>query len=134
MVSGNDCTIAMFPAQVTKPPVAQFACCHFYAQPVFRSILYGIKGCLVKFHAMRPGPLGDKRFIGITVLSPEIEVAMSDGAPFHTERPHPHISQTHGIHASADSKEERGRSFDQPLHFLYNMSEAVKHYFLLAIV
>ena len=108
MMSNHNSLVPMFLTEFSEPSVTQFASCHLDAYAIFMCILHGLKRNLVHPDAMFLCPACHQSLITVTVLSPEVEVAVCDGAALGAKAAEPHIGKTHGVHSSAYRQEKRG--------------------------
>ena len=96
--------IAVFPAQLPEPMVAQLPGRHLHADSFGRCKCLRIKAFYMNGNPALPGPVRHKSFVSVALRTPEPEIAVGNG-----KRPAIQadlLSQAHGVDASADSHQQ----------------------------
>ena len=106
MMGRQDSLVAMFPAQLAEPAVAELPRGHLDADAFRIGTGFRVERLHVAGHAVPGRPGADERLVGVAVGAPEAEVAMGNGK--RSAFPANLFCQDHRVPATADGDEDHG--------------------------
>ena len=135
IVSDSQSGNSSLPTDLREPSVTQLPRRHLDAHAIRSGIFLGVKIFLYEYHAVAFGPCPDKSLVRVTLLSPQVEIAVSQRETPPDRGIEKQLRHTHRVNPAADSQKNRLSIRKQPFQdSVKTFLHIQEFYFLLANV
>lgn len=135
IVSDSQSGKSSLPTDLREPGVTQLPRRHLDAYTIRGGIFLCVKICFYEYDAVAFGPFPDKSLVRVTLLSPQVEIAVSQRETPPDRGIEKQLRHTHRVNPAADSQKNRLSIRKQPFQdSVKTFLHIQEFYFLLANV